>query len=466
MKLNPLLVNVYFFMCYTALNAQTSPPLSIAGTQIEYTTGGGITTSVPYQEFYGYNGILDYGFSDSILVSGPYTYYNGVISAPAYGMETRLTFIGENSGTYQSYDIYPNDEELVDSGTFVIVTPSLEEKADWKHTERFDTPLSNTRWQVWQRNVDSLEYDDGELSFVFGSSDYNSNSDTEIPYARKIPMNEDWQILIDDIYVAPALNNFQIELEIKALLPNGEFSCELSFQDMGSGREFRLDLEQEFSTESEYASASISASEDTRISGGGSLRIIHLASSRDIIVEYQPDGANEWFELASLNLETGVFLGQYNSVGSNLTGGLISATNNKMRVEIKAEAGVATQITDLEIGSIEIGSYPEETTTLWHSEAADTGANWRWFDWLGYFNINTDPWVYHMQHGWLYVFPSVTDTGSIYFWDNSMQSVLWTSQSVYPSMYRFSDSTWIWYQKDSSNPRWFNKLATGEWEQQ
>ncbi|MEC7608796.1 MAG: hypothetical protein VX964_01360, partial [Verrucomicrobiota bacterium] len=69
-------------------------------------------------------------------------------------------------------------------------------------------------------------------------------------------------------------------------------------------------------------------------------------------------------------------------------------------------------------------------------------------------------------HGWLYLFPSVTDTDSVYMWDNSMQSILWTSQAVYPSMYRFSDSTWIWYQKGSSNPRWFNKLATGEWEQQ
>ena len=122
-----------------------------------------------------------------------------------------------------------------------------------------------------------------------------------------------------------------------------------------------------------------------------------------------------------------------------------------------------TQLNDQSVPSI-VHSYA--AGGAWHSESADTGANWRWFDWLGYFNIGADPWIYHMQHGWLYVFPSVTDTDSVYFWDNSMQSVLWTSQSVYPSMYRFSDSTWIWYQKDSSNPRWFNKLATGEWEQQ
>ena len=107
-----------------------------------------------------------------------------------------------------------------------------------------------------------------------------------------------------------------------------------------------------------------------------------------------------------------------------------------------------------------------DDTALWYSEASELGGDWYWLDWFGYFNSSQDPWLYHNEHGWLYLFPSVTDTDSVYMWDNSMQSILWTSQAVYPSMYRFSDSTWIWYQKGSSNPRWFNKLATGEWEQQ
>ena len=124
----------------------------------------------------------------------------------------------------------------------------------------------------------------------------------------------------------------------------------------------------------------------------------------------------------------------------------------------------STRFTQLNDQSAPSSAYSYSVGGAWHSDAAVLADNWRYNGWLGYFNISTDPWIYHMQHGWLYVFPSVTDTDSVYFWDNSMQSVLWTSQSVYPSMYRFSDSTWIWYQKDSSNPRFFNKLATGEWE--
>ena len=107
----------------------------------------------------------------------------------------------------------------------------------------------------------------------------------------------------------------------------------------------------------------------------------------------------------------------------------------------------------------------DESTAFWHSDAVDLGDNWRYNDWLGYFNISTDPWIYHNEHGWLYVFPSVTDTDSVYFWDNSMQSVLWTSKSIYPSIYRFTDSKWIWYQEGSKNPRWFNILGTDEWEE-
>ena len=121
-----------------------------------------------------------------------------------------------------------------------------------------------------------------------------------------------------------------------------------------------------------------------------------------------------------------------------------------------------TQLNDISVPS---QTYSYSVGGAWHSDAADLGDNWRYNDWLGYFNIGTDPWIYHNEHGWLYVFPSVTDTDSVYFWDNSMQSVLWTSETAYPSIYRFSDNTWIWYQKDSSNPRWFNKLGTDDWEQ-
>lgn len=41
-----------------------------------------------------------------------------------------------------------------------------------------------------------------------------------------------------------------------------------------------------------------------------------------------------------------------------------------------------------------------------------------------------------------------------------MESILWTSDSVYPAMYRFSDGQWLYYLIDSFNPRWFVNLIT------
>ncbi|MEC8190248.1 MAG: hypothetical protein VX033_03605, partial [Verrucomicrobiota bacterium] len=341
-----------------------TPPTSIAGMQIEYTTIGGITTSVPYQEFYGNDGILDYGFSNSILASGPYSYSNGVISVPAYSMETRLTFNGESSGTYESYDIYgEGDLELVDSGTFAVVTPSLEVKTDWQRTETFDSPLSNDYWQVWRRSIDSLAYDGGKLSFIYGSSPQDDSyltPDTEIPYARKLPMDKDWQVVLDDIYAATSLVNFfNVGLELK--IPSLNFECELSFQNGGEPngtREFQAAIDQQLSGSSYgYAVAYVTANEDPRISSGGDMRIIHVASSHDLICEYQPYGASDWTELARINLTTGAYQGQYNGNESSFAGGLVSATDHRMTVEIEALASVATQVGDLEIGGIEIGAY-------------------------------------------------------------------------------------------------------------
>ena len=95
--------------------------------------------------------------------------------------------------------------------------------------------------------------------------------------------------------------------------------------------------------------------------------------------------------------------------------------------------------------------------------AVDIGNGWRWTDWLGYFNVASDPWIYHLDHKWIYIPPSITNFGSIYYWDNTMNSFIWTSDEMYPELYRFSDGKWIWYLQGSKNPRWFVDLVTSEW---
>ena len=98
---------------------------------------------------------------------------------------------------------------------------------------------------------------------------------------------------------------------------------------------------------------------------------------------------------------------------------------------------------------------------LWEG-AADQGGGWRWLNWFGYFAEVGNGWIFHLQHGWMY--PFGTNSASILFWTLDM-SWLWTSDTIYPYLYRFDDAAWLWYLKDSVAPRWFYNFKTGLWEQ-
>ena len=128
-------------------------------------------TSVPHQEFYGSDGLAAYGFSNSIIGRIPYTYSDGVISFPEWDEEIRLTFTSANSGTYAFFEVYGEEEDLDDSGTFSIVTPSLEDKTDWQHTETFDSGFSTDYWNISHGLEDRVEVASGALNFIFAGAD-------------------------------------------------------------------------------------------------------------------------------------------------------------------------------------------------------------------------------------------------------------------------------------------------------
>jgi len=99
----------------------------------------------------------------------------------------------------------------------------------------------------------------------------------------------------------------------------------------------------------------------------------------------------------------------------------------------------------------------------WRSGESDLGGGWKWTNWFGYYNTSNEPWIYHQQHGWLYPFDS--DNSAVFFWYNDMQQFVWTNPATYPNLYRFgANATWLWYLKDSANPRWFYNWTAGAWE--
>ncbi len=111
------------------------------------------------------------------------------------------------------------------------------------------------------------------------------------------------------------------------------------------------------------------------------------------------------------------------------------------------------------------GQIDEEGCGFWAScSAIALGSDWYFLDWWGTFYVAANPWVYHLQHHWLYPFGEDCDAG-IVFWDAAMNDFWWTSAAVYPYVYRLSDGEWLWYLADSVNPRWFVVLSTQTWEQ-
>lgn len=88
--------------------------------------------------------------------------------------------------------------------------------------------------------------------------------------------------------------------------------------------------------------------------------------------------------------------------------------------------------------------------------------DWRRSPWFGDYTPVNDGWLYHNVHGFWYTLPLSTPE-SIFFWSTDL-GWLWTSSTTYSYLYRFDPPGWIWYQPDSTGPRWFLNAVTGLWE--
>jgi hypothetical protein len=98
----------------------------------------------------------------------------------------------------------------------------------------------------------------------------------------------------------------------------------------------------------------------------------------------------------------------------------------------------------------------------WDAGYTDLGGGWRRLYWFGdYIPMGAAGWIWHHQHGHLYVSPSTTPEG-LWLYAQDM-GWLWTGCTTYPYLYRASDRTWLWY-NGSTNPRWFYNMRTGRWE--
>ena len=112
-----------------------------------------------------------------------------------------------------------------------------------------------------------------------------------------------------------------------------------------------------------YFSANQPIANDPSIQNGLNFRILHLASSRELVYSYQPDGVSDWTEVARINLSTGAATGL--SGNGNLTGQLPGSSQNLFfGVDIDKYSYEVTPIENIEIGGIEIGAYTPLTPSV------------------------------------------------------------------------------------------------------
>ncbi len=74
----------------------------------------------------------------------------------------------------------------------------------------------------------------------------------------------------------------------------------------------------------------------------------------------------------------------------------------------------------------------------------EMGEGWRWWRALGAMHAEHFPWVYHSQHGWLYLAPS--DHAAVHAWSPDL-GWLWLDLDTYPWLHS-AERGWLYYSGD------------------
>ena len=94
------------------------------------------------------------------------------------------------------------------------------------------------------------------------------------------------------------------------------------------------------------------------------------------------------------------------------------------------------------------------------ANAIELGEGWV-SDWLGTFNTNELPWIFHSEHAWMFIWEEST-ADNLFAFDLSSDQWFYTDMSNYPNLYSFGRNSWVFYFDATSAPRQFVDLQTGE----
>jgi hypothetical protein len=93
--------------------------------------------------------------------------------------------------------------------------------------------------------------------------------------------------------------------------------------------------------------------------------------------------------------------------------------------------------------------------------AEDIGGGWLLSPWFGGIYDIGGGWLYNDKWGWIYEVDGGADKAWFYASDES--GWFWTDRASYPNVYRYSNSRWVDFWKDTTNPRLYYYAASNLW---
>ena len=86
---------------------------------------------------------------------------------------------------------------------------------------------------------------------------------------------------------------------------------------------------------------------------------------------------------------------------------------------------------------------PSQAEDGFLNQSIELTGDWHWWRSLGPMYVGNYPWVYHMEHGWLFLSP--TERAQVYAWSPDL-GWLWLNLDLYPWMHS-SERGWMYHQE-------------------
>ena len=169
------------------------------------------------------------------------------------------------------------------------------------------------------------------------------------------------------------------------------------------------------------------------------------------IFQTDSGAAGQWGQVAKLTAGDAAEGDQF---GATLAVGEEFAISGAFRKDVLGESSGSAYL-------FQLGGEPSSEYMDVFGGGEDLGGGWHFSDRYGFYNVNFMPWIFHLQHEWMFLTAkSVAD--SVFLYDLSSQGWFFTGATQYPNLFSFARSTWVFYFEDTAGPRDFVDLGTSE----